>query len=226
MDIAAGVRALKKSVVFSALRRDELLELAAIVKVAAFEREEYLFWEGEAGTRLYIIDQGRVKVHKHSSSGKDFIVAFFGPGEMFGEVAVIEQKPYPASAQAVEPTSVLAVTRDEFVDLLSRRPEVALRIIIVLSGRLRDAQNRLRDIAGERVEQRIANVLRMLSSRLGPELPFTRQELADMAGTTTETAIRVMSRLKDGGIIDSVRGKTVILDEQKLRLLGEGPPEP
>jgi CRP-like cAMP-binding protein len=65
----------------------------------------------------------------------------------------------------------------------------------------------------------------MLYSRLGPNLPFTRQEIADMAGTTTETAIRVMSRLRDGGIIRSVRGKTVILDETKLRLLSEGPPQ-
>jgi CRP-like cAMP-binding protein len=65
----------------------------------------------------------------------------------------------------------------------------------------------------------------MLSSKLGPTLPFTRQEIAGMAGTTTETAIRFMSRLKDGGIIRSVRGKTVILDETKLRLLSEGPPQ-
>ncbi len=63
----------------------------------------------------------------------------------------------------------------------------------------------------------------MLSSKLGPTVPFTRQEIADMAGTTTETAIRVMSRLKDGGIIRSLRGKTIIIDETKLRLLSEGP---
>ena len=76
-----------------------------------------------------------------------------------------------------------------------------------------------------RVEQRLARTLLMLSSKLGPTLPFTRQEIADMAGTTTETAIRFMSRLKDGGIIRSVRGKTVILDETKLRLLSEGSPQ-
>ena len=76
-----------------------------------------------------------------------------------------------------------------------------------------------------RVEQRVASILLMLSSKLGPDLPFTRQEIADMAGTTTETAIRVMSRLKDRRIIRSLRGKTIILDETKLRLLSEGPPQ-
>jgi len=93
-----------------------------------------------------------------------------------------------------------------------------------LGGRLRDAQGRLRDLAGERVEQRLASVLLMLSTKLGLTLPFTRQEIANMVGTTTETAIRVMSYLKDRGIISSVRGKVIILDEEKLRLLGEGPP--
>ena len=94
-----------------------------------------------------------------------------------------------------------------------------------LGGRLRDAQRRLKDLAGERVEQRLAQTLLMLSAKLGPTLPFTRQEIADMAGTTTETAIRVMSRLKQGKIIRSVRGRIIILDESKLRLLSEGPPQ-
>jgi CRP-like cAMP-binding protein len=221
LDTGARVKALRDSVLFSGLRPDELRELAAIAHAAALDTDEYLFWEGEAADMLYVVAQGRVKVYKHSSSGKDFIVAFFESGEVLGEVAVIEKKPYPASAQAVEPTSVLAFKRHEFVSLLSRRPEVALRTILVLSGRLRDAQNRLRDIASERVEQRIANLLLMLSSKIGPELPFTRQELADMAGVTTETAIRVLSRLKAKRIIESARGKTLVVDERKLRLMGE-----
>jgi len=118
----------------------------------------------------------------------------------------------------------LGINRENFLAFLSNRPEVALRIVSILGGRLRDAQGRLRDLAGERVEQRLARTLLMLSGKLGPALPFTRQEIADMAGTTTETAIRVMSRLKDGGIIRSVRGRTLVIDEDKLRLLSEGPP--
>ena len=148
----------------------------------------------------------------------------FSAGEMFGEVAVFEGKPYPASAQAVTETKVLGIRRADLLSFLAGRPQVALRIINVLGGRLREAQNRLRDLAGERAEQRLARTLLMLSSKLGANIPFTRQEIADMAGTTTETAIRIMSRLKDGGIIRSTRGKTIILDETKLRLLGEGPP--
>ena len=215
---------LRSSSIFSSLNDDELIELTSLAIERSLTPGEFVFWDGDAPERFYIVAEGKVKILKHSSLGKEFIIAFFGPGEMFGEVAVFENRPYPASAQAVADTRVLGIKREDLLTFLSSRPEVALRIINVLGGRLRDAQDRLRDLAGERVEQRLARTLLMLSSKLGSHLPFTRQEIADMAGTTTETAIRVMSRLKDGGMIRSVRGKTVILDETKLRLLSEGPP--
>lgn len=215
---------LRDSSIFSSLNDDELGELADLSIERSFVPNEFIFWDGDAPDWFYIVAEGKVKVLKHSSLGKEFIIAFFGPGEMFGEVAVFENKPYPASAQAVTETKVVGVKTEDFLSFLANRPQVALRIINVMGGRLRDAQGRLRDLAGERVEQRLASVLLMLSAKLGPTLPFTRQDIADMVGTTTETAIRVMSHLKDRGIINSVRGKVIILNEEKLRLLSEGPP--
>ena len=215
---------LRGSSIFSSLNDDELGELADLSIEHRFMPNEFIFWDGDAPEWLYIIAEGKVKVLKHSSSGREFVIAFFGPGEMFGEVAVFENKPYPASAQAVTETKVVGVKRDKFLSFLANHPQIALRIIAVLAGRLRDAQGRLRDLAGERVEQRLASVLLMLSAKLGLTLTFTRQEIADMAGTTIETAIRVMSHLRDRGIIRSVRGKVIILNEEKLRLLSEGPP--
>jgi len=216
---------LRSSSIFSSLNDDELGELADLSIERIFMPNEFIFWDGDAPEWFYIIAEGEVKVLKHSSLGKEFIIAFFGSGEIFGEVAVFENKSYPASAQVVAETKVVGIKRDKFLSFLANRPQVALKIINVLSGRLRDAQGRLRDLAGERVEQRLASVLLMLSAKLGLTLPFTRQEIADMVGTTTETAIRVMSQLKDRGIIHSVRGKVIIFDEAKLRLLSEGPPQ-
>ncbi|MBM4432739.1 MAG: Crp/Fnr family transcriptional regulator [Chloroflexi bacterium] len=213
------------SLIFSGMSEEELGELVSIAVERSFAPGEFVFWEGDTPDWFYIVAEGQVKVIKHSSMGKEFIVAFFGEGEMFGEVAVFENKPYPASAQAAAETRVLAIKREDFLSFLAGRPQVALRIISVLGSRLREAQNRLRDLAGERVERRIARTLFMLSLKLGSTLPFTRQEIADMAGTTTETAIRVMSQLKERGIIRSGRGKTIIIDEAKLRLLSEGPPQ-
>jgi len=216
---------LRQSSIFSTLNDDELAELSKLTIEHSFAPDEFIFWDGDTPDWFYIIAEGKVKVLKYSSLGKEFIIAFFGSGEMFGEVAVFENKPYPASAQAIAETKVLGIKRDDFLSFLVNRHQVALKIITILSGRLRDAQGRLRDLAGERVEQRLTRTLLMLSSKLGPTLPFTRQEIADMAGTTTETAIRIISQLKDRGIIRSVRGRIIVLDETKLRLLSEGPPQ-
>ena len=216
---------LKDSPIFSGLNDGELDELSSLAIERSFMPDEFVFWEEGSPDYFYVVVKGRIKVIKHSSLGREFIVAFFGPGEMFGEVAAFENKPYPASAQAVVETEVVGVKREDLLSFLTSRPQVALGIISVLGGRLRDAHSRLRDIAGERVEQRLAGILLMLSSRLGLTLPFTRQEIADMVGTTTETAIRVMGHLRERGIIRSTRGRVVILDEKKLRLLSEGPPQ-
>lgn len=216
---------LQKSFIFSGLNEGELAELAGLASERNIASGEFIFWEGDAPEWFYIVAAGRIKVLKHSSLGKEFIIAFFGPGEMFGEVAVFEDKPYPASAQTAEDTRILVIGRQDFLTFLTQCPQVALRIISILGGRLRDSQNRLKDLAVERVEQRLARTLLMLSAKLGTTLPFTRQEIADMAGTTTETAIRFMSRLKEGGIIHSTRGRITIVNETKLKLLSEGPPQ-
>ncbi len=224
MPYSTRAEVLRQSLIFSSLNENELVELSRLASERSFKPEEFVFWEGDAPDYFYTVAEGRIKILKYSSSGKEFIIAFFGPGEMFGEVAVFEGKPYPASAQAVADTKILGIKKDDFLSFLAGRPQIALDIINILGGRLRDAQSRLKDLAGERAEQRLARTLLMLSSKLGPTLPFTRQEIADMAGTSTETAFRVTTQLKDSSIIRSVRGKIIILDETKLRLLSEGPP--
>ncbi len=216
---------LKKTPIFSGLDDNELASLAGIALERSFETEEFVFWEDGAPEWFYAIAEGRVKVIKHSTSGKDLIVAFFNPGEVFGEVAVFENKPYPASAQVVEKAKLIGFKRDDFLGFLSIHPQVAMKIINMLSGRLREAQGRIRDLAGERVQQRLTRTLVMLMQKLGPTLPFTREEIADMAGMTTETVIRQMSGLKERGIVTSDRGRINILDEQKLNLLADGPPQ-
>lgn len=224
MQQADKIAVLRHSLIFSGLDDKELDELARLSMERHFNEGEFVFWEGDAPDWFYIIAEGRIKVVKHASSGKEFIVAFFSDSDIFGEVAVFENKPYPASSQAITAANVVGIKQADFLKFLSQRPQVALRIINVLGGRLREAQTRLSDFAGERAEQRVFRILFMLYSRIGPELPFTRQEVADMAGTTTETAIRIISRLITAGIIKSGRGKMIILDEKKLKLLSQGPP--
>jgi CRP-like cAMP-binding protein len=215
---------LKKSPLFSGLDDNQLQELSRLAMERRFAAHQTIFCEDDESEWFYLVIEGKVKVTKLSSTGKEIILSFFSAGEMFGEVAVFENKSYPASALAVSETRLLGIKKEDFIGFLLKNPAVGMRIISILSGRLRDAQNRLRDLAGERVEQRLARMLLMLSAKLGLTLPFTRQEVSDMAGTTTETTIRVLSQWKERGIVRSVRGKIIIADEVKLRLLAEGPP--
>ena len=224
MQTSEKIGILKRSFIFSVLDENELTDLAELTIERNLETGEFVFWEGDEPECFYIVATGRIKVFKHSAQGKEFIINFFDSGDMFGEVAVFEDKPFPASAQAVNDTIVLGIKKDRFISFLSARPPVSLRIIGILGGRLRDAQNRLTGFASERVEQRIARALLMLSSKLGNTLPFTRQDIAETSGTTTETAIRVLSRFKDSGIIQSTKGKIIIKDKTKLSLMSEGPP--
>ncbi|MFC1892586.1 Crp/Fnr family transcriptional regulator [Chloroflexota bacterium] len=117
------VRTIKNSSIFSSLNDNELSELAGLAVERSLASDEFVFWDGDAPEWFYIVAEGKVKVLKHSSSGKEFIIAFFGLGEHFGEVAVFEDKPYPASAQAVTETRVVGVKKDDFISFLANRPK-------------------------------------------------------------------------------------------------------
>jgi CRP/FNR family transcriptional regulator len=221
MENPSKLKALSQAPIFSGLNQQELDSLAAIAFEKSFKSGDFVFREEDSPHSFYVIADGRIKVSKSSPSGREFIVTFFGPGDVFGEVAVFANKPYPASAQAVADTSVIGIRRAELLRFLADNPEVALKIINMLGGRLREAVSRLRDLAGERVEQRIAGILLMLNDKLGPELPFTRQDIADMSGTTVETAIRTMSRLTEDGVIRSARGKITVINRERLSLLSQ-----
>jgi len=108
--------------IFSSLNDDEFSELAGLSIERSFMPNEFIFWDGDTPEWLYMVTQGKVKVLKYSSLGKEFIIAFFGPGEMFGEVAVFANKPYPASAQAIAETKVVGIKREDFLSFLANRP--------------------------------------------------------------------------------------------------------
>lgn len=224
LDAIGKAHLLQRSILFAGLGQSDLDKLAALAVERSCSADETILWEGDPPDWFYIVAEGKVKVVKFASSGKELIVAIFTAGHTFGEVAVFDGIPYPATAISVGRSTVLGIQRSAFLRFLSENPTVALKIINLLGGRLRDAHDRLRDMAGERVEQRIANTLLMLSAKLGSTIPFTRQEIAAMTGITTETAIRLTSRLKESGIVTTHRGQITILDEARLKALGDGAP--
>lgn len=211
-------------------------EIEALIPVTQAERHrprEFIFMEGDPSLWLRIVKSGRVKILKHSRAGKDVLLELLGPGEIFGGVAVLEKRPYPATAQAMETTDVLKIPRDPLLTLSERHPSIVKEMALMIGRRLRAAHESVKSLAVEPVEPRLAATLLRLAdhegkpSRSGVELPYhlTRQSLADMAGTTVETAIRVVSRwLKDGLVVDD-SGRLVLKNPNALRALAQGEPE-
>jgi len=221
---------LRKTIFFSSVSEATQKEISRLFAEEKYQRDDYIFFEGDTPEWLYIVKEGKVKLVKHSDSGKDVILQIFAPGDMFGEFALFDRKPYPTSAQAMEASTVLKLSRKEFLLFFGRHPFVATEMIMELGRQLQEAHASIKSLAVDRVEQRIANILLKLAGKLGsPEkagivlnLSLTRQDLADMAGTTVETTIRVMSRFTKTKIIRPANGKILILDPQALQRISEG----
>ncbi len=221
---------LKKSLFFSSLSEPSLKEISRFFNEEKYQRDDYIFFEGDLPEWLHIVMEGRVKLLKHSDTGKDIILQIYSPGDMFGEVSLFDRKPYASSAQAMEPSVLLKMPRKDFFLFVGRHPFVATEMIVELGRQLGDAQSTIKSLAVDRVEQRIAQILLKLANKVGISekggiminLPLTRQDLADMAGTTVETAIRVMSRFTKSKIIRPADGKIFLLHPQVLQQILEG----
>ena len=222
-DLDSKIAVFKQSPVFDNLSEDEFREIADLVRPRHFMKGEFIFLEGDPPDYYYIVQEGRVKLFKQSFSGKIFTVMVADRGDSLHAIVLFEEKPRWLSAQAMDKVTLLCTKREEFLSFVANRLSILMKIIGILGELVHSGHGRLIDMVGERVEQRLLNTLNMLSSKFGTTLPFTSEELAELAGTTTETTIRVMSQFKKLGLISSSRGKICILDEASLKRLSYGP---
>jgi CRP-like cAMP-binding protein len=233
---------LAQSALFASLPDGERWTVEGQLVRRTFERDAYLFFEGDTAEWLVFVAEGRVKMIKHSESGRETILATFGPGQIVGEVGVLVGENYPATAQALEPTVTLGLRRAEYVDLVRGHPDLAWALIRELGRRLQRAHETIRSMAVEKVERRVARALLRMANTAGerleePELPgavraapsgavritvpLSRQDIADMAGTVIETAIRTMSKFQKQGWIETRDGRIVLLQPHKLVAIAE-----
>jgi CRP/FNR family transcriptional regulator, nitrogen oxide reductase regulator len=221
---------LAHSPLFAPLRDEEQRDLARQSVRRRFDKDEYLFFEGDPAEWLIFVSEGRVKMIKHSESGRETILTTFGPGQIVGEVGVLIGDAYPATAQALEPTLTLSVPRARYAELVRKNPELAWALITELGRRLLRAHEALRSMAVEKVERRIARVLLRMASAAGERLEdgavrltvlLSRQDIADMAGTVVETAIRTLSRFQREGLVETREGYLVLLKPHQLVAIAE-----
>lgn len=212
---------------FRALSGDDRARLAEVSALRFYEKGEALFAEGDTSDFLYTILSGHAKVIKSIPSGKEVILEIFGPGDPIGAIAAYEDRPYPATAVAIERTSCLLVRRAPFFGLLQRHPTLVKGFILGLTQRIVELTKRIPEVAGGRVETRFAHLFLKLADkagRPGPEGTFipmalSRQDLADLTGTTIESCIRIMSRWGKEGTVRTEKEGFVLLDRPALEKL-------
>jgi CRP/FNR family transcriptional regulator len=221
---------LAASPLFAGLPAREIEALAGLATEHAVRARDFIFVEGEPARALCVVRSGRVKILRQSRAGKDVVLEMLGPSEIFGGVAVIERRPYPASAQALEPSVILKIPAEAIIPLAERYPSIIREMALVIGRRLRAAHDSVKSLAADPVEARLAATVLRLGGGEGARGPdgltlsfhLTRQGLADMAGTTVETTIRILSRwIKDGLLVDD-GARLVLPDVERLREIAEG----
>lgn len=190
-----------------------------------FTAGETIYFAGDPANSFYVVADGNVKLLRHSWEGKDILLDLLTPGEFFGSLSTIEEGNYPDTAQAMTPACVLTISILNFRAILERYPAVAIKVLEITTSRLERAHDTIRQLSVFSVEKRVAHTLVKLGRKLGkPEgvglliqTPLSRDDLAEMTGTTTESASRVMSQFQKDGLVESGRQWIAIKDFQGLK---------
>lgn len=225
-DLERKLRAIDR---FSTVSPRLLDELGTRGRFQTFAKGETIFFEGDDGETFFLVATGAVKIAKTLESGKELILDILGPGETVGEVALLDELPYPATASAHVDAELYVLAVSDYFVLLDTYPELARASIRDLASRLRNMSRRIKDVSGGNVEYRIAHLLLTLGARIGHDkggdlhidMLLSRQEIADMVGTAIETAIRVMSRWQKEGILTTTKTGFVVHDRARLEAISE-----
>jgi CRP/FNR family transcriptional regulator, dissimilatory nitrate respiration regulator len=210
----AIVNTLRACQLFAGSPVPDLIQIAGISVIKTLAKEEYLFHEGEPSLGFYIVQQGAINVHRVSPAGKEQVIHIFRAGEAFAEATLATEAGYPADARAIEPAQVLLVRKIDFVALLKRQPELALRMLASMSQHLRVLVGLLEDLTLKDVETRLANWLVKrcpdpASHRpWAIELTMTKRVLAAELGTVSETFSRTLAKFRQQKLV-TVKGKIV-----------------
>ncbi len=213
--------------IFSALTSQEAREISPYFVTEKFTKKEGIFSEGDTSDWFYIVKKGKVKITKLSHEGKEIILEIISPLDFFGGIAVMRGFPYPANAIAMEDTEVLKISRKNLMSIMDRFPSLMYCLATNIGDRIKGSHETLKSIALEKVESRIASLLIKLCDKAGEKIPegvainmkLTKQDIAEMVGTTVETSIRTMSKLSKAGLVSSKAGRIIIKDLDRLKSL-------
>lgn len=215
---------LKMSYLFSGLAEDQLTKIAAIIIDRQYPKGRIIFTEGEPGEAIYLLKSGLIKLTKHLEDGREHILHFVHPGEIFAEVVIFNGGDFPATAEVQEDALVGVIRNRDIEDLIQVNPRVAVELLRIMSRRLRAAQDKLMNLALHDTLRRLAFTLLKMAEENGvPDkrglvlnLNLTNQELANLIGTTRETVNRILNGFKRDNIIKVDRQQLILLNQKKL----------
>lgn len=235
LDLLAGVP------VFSTLHQDDLRRIAQLAVPRTFDSGQVVFREGDASDTCYVVHSGQARAIREHADGRTITLASFGRGDIFGELAMFEDERRSATVEAVRPTIVVAVLGPDMRRLMGEHPEISSRLVVALGRRLRETNERLARQSFQTVQSRVAVVLRDLARQAGESAPpgpqsgdsqgqhqnahaagrdvlvtATQADLAQLAGSSRESASRFLAVLERAGVISQGRGRLVVHDPRAL----------
>lgn len=217
---------------FLGLPARELEVILAEARELSFDEGSYVFYQDDPAERIFVLHSGRVKLYQVSDDGQQVLLRMLTPGMMFAAISLVEGAVYPVSAEAAEPARVIYWSQQTMLRLIRQFPVLALNAVKILAGHVRDFQNRYRELATERVERRLARTVLRLANQTGRrieegvliDIPLTRQDLAEMTGTTLFTVSRILSQWESRGLVLGSRERLVVCFPHGLVSIAEDLP--
>jgi CRP/FNR family transcriptional regulator, cyclic AMP receptor protein len=211
--------------VFSTLEHSDLERIADVAVPRSFEPGQAVFREGDSSDTCYVVREGHARAIRTHGDGRTITLANFGPGDIFGELAMFEDELRSATVEAIEQMNVVGVLGPDMRRLMAEHPQIAMRLVIALGRRLRETNERLSRQSFQTVQSRVAVVLSQLvqtaidDGRSGEDVlvTATQADLAQLAGSSRESASRFLAVLERAGVISQGRGRLVVHDPDALK---------
>ena len=190
--------------------------------IIEYKKKQIVYAEGQHPNKLFYIESGKVKIYKTSETGKEFITSLLSAGDFFGHIALLENKTYFEFAETLEESNIRVIPKKEFEDLLTQHQEIALKVIKLLANNIAEKESQLVALAYHSLRKRVADALLTLKKKYDQQdadlfsIAISREDLANIAGTATESLIRTLSDFKSEKLIAIKEGKITILEEKKL----------
>jgi CRP-like cAMP-binding protein len=206
-------------------KKDEMHIALEQHDIVDYKKKQIIYAEGQHPNKLYYIESGKVKIYKTSESGKEFITSLLSAGDFFGHIALLENKTYVEFAETIEESKIRNIPKREFEDLLTQHQEIALKVIKLLANNIAEKEDQLVALAYHSLRKRVADALLALKKKYEQpddilfSIAIAREDLANIAGTATESLIRTLSDFKSEKLISIKEGKITLLEVKKLASL-------